>query len=44
MRQAALLRSDKGLGTPGTDRKKAKPVVATTIADDEAKAHLPQND
>ena len=23
MRQAALLRSDKGLGTPGTDRKKA---------------------
>jgi S-adenosylmethionine decarboxylase len=32
MRQAALLRSDKGLGTPGTDRKKAKlakvPVVA----------------
>ena len=28
MRQAALLRSDKGLGTPGTDRKKIKPAVA----------------
>ncbi len=28
MRQAALLRSDKGLGTPGTDRKKAKPAAA----------------
>ena len=28
MRHAALLRSDKGLGTPGTDRKKAKPAVA----------------
>jgi S-adenosylmethionine decarboxylase len=27
MRQAALLRSDKGLGTPGTDRKKAKPAA-----------------
>ena len=30
MRQAALLRSDKGLGTPGTDRKKAKSVAAAT--------------
>jgi len=28
MRQAALLRSEKGLGTPGTDRKKIKPAVA----------------
>jgi len=28
MRQAALLRSDKGLGTPGTDRKKATPAIA----------------
>jgi S-adenosylmethionine decarboxylase len=32
MRQAALLRSDKGLGTPGTDRKKAKPAVAPVEA------------
>jgi S-adenosylmethionine decarboxylase len=52
MRQAALLRSDKGLGTPGTDRKKAKPAVmpvstkpavapvATTIADDDRKDHF----
>ena len=40
MRQAALLRSDKGLGTPGTDRKKAKPVIATTIADDDRKDHF----
>jgi len=32
MRQAALLRSDKGLGTPGTDRKKAKPTVASAKA------------
>ena len=30
MRQAALLRSDKGLGTPGTDRKKAKSVATAT--------------
>jgi S-adenosylmethionine decarboxylase len=28
MREAALLRSDKGLGTPGTDRQKAKPAKA----------------
>jgi S-adenosylmethionine decarboxylase len=34
MRQAALLRSDKGLGTPGTDRKKAKPVAAAPVIDD----------
>ena len=37
MRQAALLRSDKGLGTPGTDRKKAKPAkppVASPVIDD----------
>jgi S-adenosylmethionine decarboxylase len=40
MRQAALLRSDKGLGTPGTDRKKAKPAVVTTIAGDERKDHF----
>jgi S-adenosylmethionine decarboxylase len=40
MRQAALLRSDKGLGTPGTDRKKVKPAVATTIADDDRKDHF----
>jgi S-adenosylmethionine decarboxylase len=33
MRQAALLRSDKGLGTPGTDRKKAKPAVAPVKTD-----------
>ena len=33
MRQAALLRSDKGLGTPGTDRKKARPAVAPVIDD-----------
>jgi S-adenosylmethionine decarboxylase len=32
MRQAALLRSDKGLGTPGTDRKKAKPAVTSVKA------------
>jgi S-adenosylmethionine decarboxylase len=32
MRQAALLRSDKGLGTPGTDRKKAKPAVSSVKA------------
>ena len=31
MRQAALLRSDKGLGTPGTDRKKAKPVAKAPV-------------
>ena len=46
MRQAALLRSDKGLGTPGTDRKKAKPAAAPveakspTIADDDRKDHF----
>ena len=41
MRQAALLRSDKGLGTPGTDRKKVKPAIAaTTIADDDRKDHF----
>jgi S-adenosylmethionine decarboxylase len=40
MRQAALLRSDKGLGTPGTDRKKAKPAVAPTIPNDERKDHF----
>ena len=52
MRQAALLRSDKGLGTPGTDRKKAKPTVTsvksapavapvtTTIPGDERKDHF----
>ena len=49
MRQAALLRSDKGLGTPGTDRKKVKPTVASvkakpdvvsTIADDDRKDHF----
>jgi S-adenosylmethionine decarboxylase len=52
MRQAALLRSDKGLGTPGTDRKKAKPAVTpvksvsevapvtTTIPGDERKDHF----
>jgi S-adenosylmethionine decarboxylase len=46
MRQAALLRSDKGLGTPGTDRKKATAAtaetkaVATTIADDDRKDHF----
>ena len=33
MRPAALLRSDKGLGTPGTDRKKAKPAVSPAIDD-----------
>ena len=33
MRQAALLRSDKGLGTPGTDRKKAKPAVSPVLDD-----------
>ena len=33
MRPAALLRSDKGLGTPGTDRKKAKPAVSPVIDD-----------
>ena len=32
MRQAALLRSDKGLGTPGTDRKKAKPAKAPVVS------------
>ncbi len=32
MHQAALLRSDKGLGTPGTDRKKAKPAVTPVKA------------
>jgi S-adenosylmethionine decarboxylase len=32
MRQAALLRSDKGLGTPGTDRKKARPAVTPVEA------------
>jgi S-adenosylmethionine decarboxylase len=42
MRQAALLRSDKGLGTPGTDRKKVKPAtpVASTIPDDDRKDHF----
>jgi S-adenosylmethionine decarboxylase len=44
MRQAALLRSDKGLGTPGTDRKKAERAeaksVATTVADDDRKDHF----
>jgi S-adenosylmethionine decarboxylase len=51
MRQAALLRSDKGLGTPGTDRKKAKPAVtpvqvkpaapvASTIPNDGRKDHF----
>src|ERR1044072_8336792 len=34
MRQAALLRSDKGLGTPGTDRKKAKSVATAPVLDD----------
>jgi len=33
MRQAALLRSDKGLGTPGTDRKKVKPAVTPVKSD-----------
>ena len=33
MRPAALLRSDKGLGTPGTDRKKAKPAVSPVLDD-----------
>src|SRR5438445_8260295 len=32
MRQAALLRLDKGLGTPGTDRKKAKPAKASVVS------------
>jgi S-adenosylmethionine decarboxylase len=32
MRQAALLRSDKGLGTPGTDRKKARPAKAPVVS------------
>ena len=32
MRHAALLRSDKGLGTPGTDRKKAKPAKAPVVS------------
>ena len=43
MRQAALLRSDKGLGTPGTDRKKAKSVaMATAISPviDDRKDHF----
>jgi S-adenosylmethionine decarboxylase len=44
MRQAALLRSDKGLGTPGTDRKKVKPAakapVVSTIPGDERKDHF----
>jgi S-adenosylmethionine decarboxylase len=49
MRQAALLRSDKGLGTPGTDRKKAKPavapvkakpIVASTVAGDDRRDHF----
>jgi S-adenosylmethionine decarboxylase len=31
MRHAALLRSDKGLGTPGTDRKKAKPFAKAAV-------------
>ena len=34
MRQNALLRSDKGLGTPGTDRKNAKPVAKAPVLDD----------
>ena len=42
MRQAALLRSDKGLGTPGTDRKKAKPAKRPVIApvNDDRKDHF----
>jgi S-adenosylmethionine decarboxylase len=52
MRQAALLRSDKGLGTPGTDRKKDKPAgtsgkakpavapVTSTPAMDDRKDHF----
>jgi S-adenosylmethionine decarboxylase len=43
MRQAALLRSDKGLGTPGTDRKKAKPVAkapAISPVNDERNDHF----
>jgi len=43
MRQAALLRSDKGLGTPGTDRKKAKPAkrpVIVPVNDDDRKDHF----
>src|SRR5262245_45993035 len=31
MRQAALLRSDKGLGAPGTGRKKARPAAKAPV-------------
>jgi S-adenosylmethionine decarboxylase len=40
MRQAALLRSDKGLGTPGTDRKKAKAAAAPAPVIDGRKDHF----
>jgi len=40
MRQHALLRSDKGLGIPGTARKKDKPAAAPTVANDERKDHF----
>ena len=44
MRQAALLRSDKGLGTPGTDRKKAKaaavPLKAVAPVIEDRKDHF----
>ena len=42
MRQAALLRSDKGLGTPGTDRKKVKPVATAAVSPviDDRKDHF----
>ena len=33
MRQHALLRSDKGLGIPGTARKKNEPTAAPAIVD-----------
>ena len=34
MRQHALLRSDKGLGIPGTARKKSEPTAVPAIVDD----------
>ena len=39
MRQHALLRSDKGLGIPGTARKKNEPIVAPAAVD-ERKDHF----
>jgi S-adenosylmethionine decarboxylase len=43
MRQHALLRSDKGLGIPGTARKKSEPTAVPAIVDDRKYHYVVRN-